>query len=229
MATLLKPSVNIGRKMFDRSRLQPAWDRSHQEIPGSDQPEEDLVAFAERLRRQLPSARVLDAACGRGRNTLYLAQAGFSVCGCDLSPVAIQVAMLRMQKADSMAAFQVSDLAHLPFPGELFAAVVCVHALPYNPRADMAQSVREMRRVLQPNGWLYLDFLDCDDREYGCGAELEPHTFLGSDGIPIHFCSRQEVNELLQGFAFERLIRMELGSSSHPRVAWMVWATKCEG
>jgi 2-polyprenyl-3-methyl-5-hydroxy-6-metoxy-1,4-benzoquinol methylase len=67
------------REMFDRSTLQQAWNRTHQEQPTSDQPQAEVVAFAEHLRRQWPpGARVLDAGCGRGRNTLYLSRAGFA-------------------------------------------------------------------------------------------------------------------------------------------------------
>ena len=216
------------REMSDRSILQLAWNRIHQELPTSDQPQAEVVAFAEHLRQQwLPGARVLDAGCGRGRNTLYLSQAGFAVHACDLSPVAIQAARQRIQKTSTSVMFQVADLIHLPFPDSWFEAGICAHVLPYQLRADIVHSVRELRRILKPGGWLYLDLLDCDDAEYGCGQELEEHTFWDPDGTPIHFSTRQEVAELLQGFARDRVARLELGP--RPRVGWVVWAVKSEG
>jgi SAM-dependent methyltransferase len=214
--------------MFDRSTLQQAWNRTHQEKPISDRPQEDVVAFGERLRWQLPSgARVLDTGCGRGRNTLHLAQMGFAVYGCDLSPVAIQVARQRIQKANATVMLQVADLTRLPFPDSWFEAAICVHVLSYQLKADRVQSVRELWRILKPGGWLYLDLLDCDDAEYGCGPELEEHTFGDPDGTPIHFSTRQEINELLQGFDRDRVARLELGQ--RPRVGWVMWVVKSEG
>jgi len=216
------------REMFDRSTLQLAWNRIHQELPTFDQPQAEVVAFAEHLRQQrLPGARVLDAGCGRGRNTLYLSHAGFAVHACDLSPVAIQAARQRIQKTSTSVMFQVADLIHLPFPDSWFEAGICAHVLPYHLRADIVHSVRELRRILKPGGWLYLELLDCDDAEYGCGQELEEHTFRDPDGTPIHFSTRQEVAELLQGFARDRVARLELGP--RPRVGWIVWAVKSEG
>jgi SAM-dependent methyltransferase len=123
--------------------------------------------------------------------------------------------------------FQVAALSRLPYPDCTFATAVCVRVLPYHLKANIATSIHELWRVLKPGGWLYVDFLDRDDAEYGNGPELEQHTFLDPDGVPIHFSSRQEINELLSGFAPQRVARLELGS--RPRVAWVVWATRGAG
>ncbi|MCP4536865.1 MAG: class I SAM-dependent methyltransferase [Chloroflexi bacterium] len=215
-------------EMFNQSILQQVWDHTHQEKPTSEQPDTEFVAFAEHLGQQLSlETPVLDVGCGRGRNAFYLSRAGFAVYACDLSPVAITVATARAQRADATINFQVADLTHLPYPDNSFAALVCVHVLPYNLKADMVRGGRELQRVLRPDGWLYFDLLGCDDAEYGCGPELEAHTFLELDGMPIHFSSRQEVDELMDGFAVERASRFELGSSTRLRTGWVVWAKKC--
>ena len=213
-------------EMLSLIDLQGAWDRTHREERASSRPEEGVVAFAAYLEQKLsPGALVLDVGCGRGRNTVYLSQLGFAVYGCDLSPVALSVAASRAQQADARTGFQVTDLTCLPYRRATFAAAVCVHVLPYNLKADVARGARELWRVLQPGGWLYLDLLDCDDAEYGCGPELEKDTFLDPGGMPIHFSSRQEVDELLYGFAPKRVARVEFSSGPRVRVSWIVWAT----
>lgn len=214
--------------MVGRFDLQQAWERTHREkpAPGHERPAEELVTFTEHLRQQLPpGALVLDVGCGRGRNTLHLSQMGFKACGCDLSSVVVETARARMQQAGTTADFQVVDLIHLPYPDGLFAAAACVHVLPYHLKPDIARGVRELWRILQPSGWLYVDLLDCDDAEYGCGQELEEHTFLDSSGVPIHFSSRQEIDELLRGFVLERVARLELGARGN-RTGWVIWAVK---
>ncbi len=131
--------------MFDRLELQRVWNRSHQEKSASERPEEDVVAFAERLQQRLPpKAFVLDAGCGRGRNTLYLSRLGFTVYGCDLSPVALETAKAHTRQAGIPISFQVSDLTHLPYADNLFAAAICVHVLPYHFKADITEGVREL-------------------------------------------------------------------------------------
>jgi SAM-dependent methyltransferase len=216
--------------MHDLSELRAAWNHTHQEKPGLEQPERELVAQIQGLQRQpQPGERVLDAGCGKGRNTLYLSQTGFAVYGCDLAPTATQMAKTRVRQEKETVRFQVAHLAHLPYADGAFGGIACVRVLPYHYKADIANIAREFWRVLQPDGWLYADFLDCDDAEYGCGRELEENTFLDPEGMPVHFSSRQEIDELLDGFSPERVERLELGSSSRPRIAWAVWATKHEG
>lgn len=211
--------------MIDPHGLQRAWDRTHREKPSPQQPEEEVVAFAERLRRQLPArARVLDAGCGRGRNAAFLSQMDFITYGCDLSAVAIEIARTRVRQAHRWA--QVADLRHLPYPDGVFAAVICVHVFPYHLKADMTRVMQELRRVLQPRGWLYVDLLDLDDAEYRHGQELEPNTFLDPDGMPVHFSTRWEVEELAGGLEPERVARIEAKSAAGKRVMWVVWAVK---
>ena len=214
--------------MLDRFELQQIWNRSHHKKPASEEPEDGIVPFVENLQKQLPpKAALLDVGCGRGRNTLYLSQLGFSVWGCDLSPVSLEVAQRRAQQMDLPINFQVSDLTCLPYRDNSFAGAICVHVLPYHLKADIAKGIRELWRVVHPNGWVYVDFLDCDDAEYGCGQTLEEHTFLDPEGTPIHFSSQQEISELLSGFASECMSRHELKSSSpHCRVIWRIWAIK---
>jgi len=213
--------------MPNRLELQRIWDRSHHEKPASEQPENNLIAFAEHLQKRLPpQTALLDAGCGRGRNTLYLSRLGFSVCGCDVSSVALETARKRTQQSGLPINFQVADLTCLPYADHSFAAAVCVHVLPYQLKADLARCIRELLRVMQPNGWLYMDLLDCDDAEYGHGQKLEEHTFLDPSGMPVHFSSRQEISQLLNGFALERMTRYELESSARPRVIWTIWAVK---
>ena len=63
-------------------------------------------------------------------------------------------------------------------------------------------------------------------RESLKNQELEQHTFLDPDGVPIHFCSEQGVNDLLKGFKIEQLDQLERGTKSRMRIAWGIWATK---
>lgn len=214
--------------MADRPARQRVWNRIHRETPVPERPEADVVAFAECMQQRLPPGScLLDVGCGRGRHVVYLSRSGFTVYGCDLSPVALETAAARAHQAGVAAGLQVSDLTRLPYADNLFAAALCVHVLPYQRKADIDKSVHELWRVVRPGGWLYFDLLACEDAEYGCGQKLEEHTFLDSDDVPVHFSSRQEVDELLNGFSWERMTRLELKSSSaRIRVGWTVWAVK---
>ncbi|CAG0935392.1 demethylmenaquinone methyltransferase / 2-methoxy-6-polyprenyl-1,4-benzoquinol methylase [Thermoflexales bacterium] len=200
--------------------MQQAWNRTHAEQPLVQQPQAEVVHFAEYLCTCLPhGALVLDAGCGRGRNARHLCKLGFAVCACDLSPSAIAIA----QQQTASAHFQVADLTHLPYPDNYFAASVCSRVLPYHTKSDLVRSLGELWRVLQPDGKLYLDLLDCTDAEYGKGTEIESHTFLDEGQVPIHFCTRAEIEDMLKGFRIEYEARLVQGSN---RVVWEFWLSK---
>ena len=214
--------------MAGHSASRQIWNSIHQRKPSSQKPEDGVIAFLEHLDARLtPGLPLLDAGCGRGRNTFYLSQVGFRVYACDLSSVALQVAKVYAEDAGVPVYLQAADLTCLPYANDQFAAAICVHVLPYHRKADIIKCLWELRRVLQPDGWLYLDLLAPEDAEYGCGNKLEEDTFLDQDGTPVHFSSRGEVNELLHGFEMEQITRLELTTSPvRTRVSWAIWAVK---
>src|SRR5688500_14770173 len=73
--------------MSDADRIR--WNTKHQERPYDFTPADWLTALEPRIRPQRPAARALDLACGRGRNSLYLARLGYSVDAWDVSDTAI--------------------------------------------------------------------------------------------------------------------------------------------
>jgi SAM-dependent methyltransferase len=106
------------------------------------------------LRALMPPVagrRVLDAGCGTGRASVWLADQGADVVGVDVSPQ-----MLRRAQADVPAGtFLVTDLAEpLPFADESFDVVVSSLVMHY--LRDWVPTLRELRRVLRPDGALVM-------------------------------------------------------------------------
>lgn len=202
------------------------WDRVHrQTVPRDDRPFLEAVTFSYHLQQSgLAGARLLDAGCGYGRDLLYLAKQGFQVYGMDISPTAIRLAQQRFAAAGLPGRLLVGDIRAMPYPRRTFDAVISSGVMPYLLKRDILRSLAEIRRVLRPGAWLVVDFLDRDDSEHGTGPEIEPHTFLGRDGLPYHFVDRKELDELMQSFSPVRVIRQEIPAPHKVRVAWIVWA-----
>jgi len=97
-----------------------------------------------------PGMRVLDLACGPGNLTARVAPlvlAGGEVIGVDLAAGMIDRARRRGIQG---ATFEVMDIEQLAFPDTSFDAAICGHGLQFVP--DLAQTLREARRVLRPGG-----------------------------------------------------------------------------
>jgi SAM-dependent methyltransferase len=96
----------------------------------------------------LPVGTALDAACGTGRHTAYLAGLGHRVIGVDASPEMLARARERMPDGD----FREAGLDRLPLPDDAVDTVVCGLALSHVP--DLRPVMAEFARVLRPGGHL---------------------------------------------------------------------------
>lgn len=120
----------------------------------------DIYLFDQILRGRLrPGMRVLDAACGGGRNLVYLLQSGFEVFATDAAAGAVEaVRGLAAQLAPQLPAenFRVEPVERMTFP-DAFADVVVSSAVLHfaTDDAQFDAMVREMWRVLKPRGMLF--------------------------------------------------------------------------
>lgn len=102
---------------------------------------------------------MLDAACGGGRNLLYLLQSGFEVFGTDADVQAVDsVRRLAAQLAPQLPAenFRVEPVERMTFPDALVDVVLSSAVLHFaRDDAQFDAMVREMWRVLRSGGMLF--------------------------------------------------------------------------
>lgn len=120
----------------------------------------DIYLFDQLLRGRIrPGMRVLDAACGGGRNLVYLLQSGFEVFATDGDVQAVgAVRQLAAHLAPTLPPenFRMEPVERMSFADD-FADVVLSSAVLHFSR-DTAQfdaMVAEMWRVLKPGGMLF--------------------------------------------------------------------------
>jgi tellurite methyltransferase len=120
----------------------------------------DIYLFDQLLRGRIrPGMRVLDAACGGGRNLVYLLRSGFEVFATDADAQAVEaVRRLAAQLVGQLPVenFRVEPVERMTFP-DAFADVVLSSAVLHFARDDAQfdAMVREMWRVLKPGGMLF--------------------------------------------------------------------------
>jgi len=96
----------------------------------------------------LPIGIALDAACGTGRHTSYLAGRGFQVIGTDSSAEMLVLARAKVPDAE----FHEAPLDRIPLPDDHVDLVICALALAH--LSDLKPAFAEFARVLRPGGHL---------------------------------------------------------------------------
>ena len=120
----------------------------------------DIYLFDQLLRGRIrPGMRVLDAACGGGRNLVYFLQSGYDVFATDGDPAAIDaVRRLAAQRAPRLPAsnFRVEPVERMTFPDGLADVVLSSAVLHFaRDEAQFEAMVQEMWRVLKPTGLFF--------------------------------------------------------------------------
>src|SRR6266480_3624804 len=106
------------------------------------------------LEAELPDWRakkIVDVGCGTGAILKLLGNPGKNV-GIDLAPEAISFSRQR-----GLNNVQQGDIHALPFPDASFDAVICSSVLYHQWVGDVEGAVREMHRVLGPDGVLLIN------------------------------------------------------------------------
>lgn len=109
---------------------------------------------------------VLDLGCGTGNDTLYLTERGFQVIACDYSEVALD----KIKNTFDNVETKLIDIAEtLPFDDNSFDLIIADLSLHYFDENTTKKIMRELKRILSPNGNLLARVNGVEDINHGAG------------------------------------------------------------
>lgn len=114
-------------------------------------------------------ARVLDVACGEGRNAVWLAQRGCRVTGVDISPLALDKARRLATDAGVQVDWREADLRQWQWESDVFDAVTCIFIQFASPQ-ERSRLFEGFRTTLAPGGLLLLQGYTPKQLEYRTGG-----------------------------------------------------------
>lgn len=191
------------------------WERIHQEQEWGKYPSEEVIRFTARnfYGGDRHGIKLLDAGCGTGAVTWFLAREGFSVSAFDGSKTAIQKAEQRMKDEAVTAELSVCDATCLPYPDAFFDGAVDSVMICANTLDHIKKILSECSRTLKPGGRFFSTGLfRAGTTGYGSGRLLEPNTYTDiTSGVlagrgTVHFFSYKEIEALWRGAGFTNLL-----------------------
>src|SRR3989338_2520616 len=156
--------------------------------------------------------KVLDAGCGAGRDSDYLAEEGLDVVSVDLSDGMIEEAKKNNVNAINM------DLLNLELSPESFDGVWCMATLADIPKTEANNFFNNMKKILKREGVLYIAVKEGD------GESLIEKERYGNMPRFYAFYKKKELEDLLLSNGFEII---ELVQSNDEGTEWLeVFARK---
>jgi ubiquinone/menaquinone biosynthesis C-methylase UbiE len=186
------------------------WENLFRSQEWGKYPPESVVRFVARNFYSVPDRgeiRLLDAGCGPGACTWFMAREGFQVSGIDGSPSAIQYAGRRLEGERLKADLRVGDYTSLPWPDEFFDGAIDNLSFYSNLVADWQRAVDETYRVLKPGGLFFTSSFTTNTWGCNTGREIEPGSFRDIPEGPFHerglahFVGELELRHILRRFA----------------------------
>ncbi len=135
-------------------------------------------------------------------------------------PMASPVRASGNREANASATTVCHEMATLPFPDGLFDGLLSYNVIYHATVAGMRRILAEIRRVLRPDGRLYVTIIARKDSRVsdyradmatGKCREIEPFTFIyprdapGDKYLPHHYSDEAELDVFLAGFSVDDL------------------------
>jgi ubiquinone/menaquinone biosynthesis C-methylase UbiE len=189
----------------------PVWEKIFSEREWGRYPQEDVVRFVARNFYGVPArseVRILEVGCGPGSGaSWFIAREGFRLSGIDGSATAIEKARRRFEAEGLQGEFVQGDISHLPWPDATFDAVLDAGCLGCNTEAETEIIVREIHRVLKPEGRHFSFTMKAGSWGDDDGTRLDATTLASSSEGPyvgmgkVRFATEDSLRRIYRNFA----------------------------
>ena len=154
----------------------------------------------------------LDLGCGLGRHTVYMGKHGFDVTAVDLSQEAVKRTKTWSEKENLRINACAANMLDLPFKNDSFDCIIAYNVIYHTDTAGFKAALEEIRRVLRPDGELFLTLISKNTWSYDQSdvrKRIDANTLLRNENetgedIPHFFVDLEDIKRFFVNF---KLIR----------------------
>ena len=217
------------------------WDKVFKKYQWGKYPAEPLMRYICKNYKDYKKniyTNALEIGCGTGANLCFLARENFSVFGIDGSKIAVTKAKQYLKKENYSAEIKCGDVMTLPYPDNFFGIIIDIECLCANSFVDSKSIIKEVYRVLKPNGIFFSLTFSTKTWGYGLGKNYknEKNTFTNlkegaltnKDYGIIRFSSKKNIYGLYKTFELKSLEKVSrtLNNTKNLIEEWVVICQK---
>ena len=164
---------------------------------------------------------VIDLGCGvTGNNTLYLIENGKKVISCDFAQEALKV----VDTIEGSKTLLFDMLEKFPFNDNYTNLIIADLSIHYFNEEDTKRIIREIKRVLKPNGHLFLRLNSTNSTEYKKikekgELELEPNFFF-SNNMEKRFFDEESIKNFFNDWNFVCMREENMARWCPDKIIW---------
>jgi len=170
---------------------------------------------------------IIDLGCGNGNNSQYLAQKGKTVIACDYTEEALALINENMPEVAQTLCFDMRD--GLPFEDDFTDVIIADLCLHYFTEEDTFKILREIKRVLKPNGILLFRVNSVNDINYGSteGEEISRNYRRTDKNGDKRYFDKTDLEYFFKEFSYVSFNEETMTKRySKPKVLWKGIAKK---
>ena len=172
--------------MIDKEKYPLEWNASYTAKGTQWRGYFDLASYSDIL---LMDGLVLELGSGDGNTASQLVKTAENLVCLDIAPSAFQVLPMSELEVDKT----IGDARKMPFQDGLFRSIFCRHVLTHAIPGDSEAILKEVARVLAPDGVILIEVFTPMDMRCGKGEEISPNTFLRKDKLIWRFYTEEEI------------------------------------
>ena len=164
---------------------------------------------------------IIDLGCGvTGNNTIYLLEKGKKVLSCDFAIEALNI----IEKINGSKTLLFDMLEPFPLEDNCTNLVIADLSLHYFKDEDTKKIIKEIQRILKPNGYLFIRVNSTHSKEYQSILEnnlepIEQHLFFRK-GMEKRFFDEDDIKNYFNDFEIIDMQEENMNRWSPDKIVW---------
>lgn len=146
---------------------------------------------------KIPKGKALDLGCGNGRNSLFLAKKGFSVCTIDIDPKIIKNFRQESKRLNLKINIIKADIRKFPIRKNEYDLILAVNSLIFMKKSEAQKTIIKIKKGLKNSGIAIISGFTTKDSSYlklkKRYKPIEKNTFKDSNKQYWQFFSKNEL------------------------------------